>query len=257
MKELNLKKRDIHRITNLGIYAGEIILENGGEIFRVEDTITRICTSYDLKNTQSFVTPTVVMLSVQDESGESYSQLRRIHSRVINLEKVEKVNAISRMLSTDPLPLSELDQRLKGIDQIKPLNIWLLSFFSAMAASAFTLIFEGSLIDFFCAFIVGFIIRTACTFLTKSHINSFIVNIIGGGLTSLITHVFVLVGIPAKLDIVIISTLMLLVPGMLLTNAVRDVAAGDLISGISRAVEALFIAIALAVGSAFVSRLFL
>ena len=57
-------------------------------------------------------------------------------------------------------------------------------------------------------------------------------------------------GIVPNVDSTVIGTLMLLVPGLLFTNAMRDIIFGDTNSGINRVVEALLIAVAVALGTA-------
>jgi uncharacterized membrane protein YjjP (DUF1212 family) len=48
---------------------------------------------------------------------------------------------------------------------------------------------------------------------------------------------------------VTIGVLMLLVPGAALTNAMREIMAGDILSGISRIAEVLLLASAIALGT--------
>jgi uncharacterized membrane protein YjjP (DUF1212 family) len=48
---------------------------------------------------------------------------------------------------------------------------------------------------------------------------------------------------------------MLLVPGLAITNAIRDTMAGDLVAGTARTVEAIFIAAAIATGAGSMLKL--
>lgn len=50
---------------------------------------------------------------------------------------------------------------------------------------------------------------------------------------------------------------MLLVPGLALTNSIRDILEGQLLSGISKAAEALFIGISNVVGTGTILHLYL
>ena len=76
------------KITDIALKAGCIVLENGGETYRTEDTIMRIASSLGACSPSSFVTPTVVMLSFTDAEGKHYSAMRRIIRRGVNLRKV-------------------------------------------------------------------------------------------------------------------------------------------------------------------------
>lgn len=68
-------------IVHIAAEAGKIMLENGGETYRVEQTIAMICNAYNIKTTESFVTPTVVMISITNAMGETNTVIRRVTSR--------------------------------------------------------------------------------------------------------------------------------------------------------------------------------
>lgn len=63
------------------------------------------------------------------------------------------------------------------------------------------------------------------------------------------------IGWGTELDKIIIGSVMPLVPGLLLTNAVRDLMAGHLMAGMSKGVEALLTAFAIGSGIAVVLSL--
>ena len=246
---------ETNRILKLAAYAGRIILENGGETYRVEETICRICSAFEIKEADSFVTPTGIMISVTDDSGHTASLIKRINSRSVNLEKISKVNDLSRHIMTKTLTLDYIENELKKIDAAKHYskNIQVLA--SASAAGFFTLLFGGSLRDFFVALTIGAFIKILSIKLGKIQINQFFINIMGGALAALSALTCVSLNLANHSDKIIIGSIMLLVPGLAITNAIRDTIEGDLVSGVSRAIEALFIAGAIAVGSGVVLKL--
>jgi len=246
---------ETNRILKLSAFAGRIILENGGETYRVEETICRICSAFDIKEADSFVTPTGIMISITDDSGHTASLIKRINSRSVNLEKISKVNDLSRKIMTKTLTLDYVENELNKIDSIKHYseNIQILS--AASVAGFFTLLFGGSLKDFFVALIIGACIKTLSVILNKIQINQFFINITGGALAAISALTCVSLNLAEHSDKIIIGSIMLLVPGLAITNAIRDTIEGDLVSGVSRAVEALFIAGAIAVGTGIVLKL--
>ena len=246
---------ETNRILKISAYAGRIILENGGETYRVEETICRICSAFEIKEADSFVTPTGIMISVTDLTGHTASLIRRINSRTVNLEKISKVNDLSRHIMSKTLSLDYVENELKKIDAEKhyPEIIQILA--AASAAGFFTLLFGGSLRDFFVALVIGALIKTLSVKLNKMQINQFFINITGGALAALSALTCVSLNFADNLDKIIIGSIMLLVPGLAITNAIRDTIEGDLVSGVSRAVEALFIAGAIAVGTGIVLKL--
>ncbi|QGU95038.1 threonine/serine exporter [Clostridium bovifaecis] len=250
-----MKEND--RIIHLAAEAGRIILQNGGETYRVEETILRICYAFEVKKADSFVTPTGIMISLTAKNGETLSLVRRISSRTVNLEKISQVNDLSRTLVKKSLSLDYVEQRLKEIDTSSGYSDKILIAASALSAGFFTLVFGGSFRDFFISLLIGMVIKLLSIALNNIGINEFFINSLGGAVASLIALISVYLKIGQNVDKIIIGSIMLLVPGLIITNAIRDTIAGDLVSGISRAIEAIFIAIAIAVGSGIIIRLWL
>jgi uncharacterized membrane protein YjjP (DUF1212 family) len=229
--------------------AGKIILENGGETYRVEETITRICNAYGLLNCESFVTPTGIMISAIDSSGGITSLVKRITKRTVNLEKISMVNDLSRNIKANNLTVSFVDEELNRICKLDRYNTGITLFAGALVAGFFTLLFGGSFRDFLISFATGIIIKVFSTLLSSIEINEFFINTLGGSIASILALLSVNFGLADNVDKIIIGSIMLLVPGLAITNAIRDTIAGDLVAGLSRGAEAFLIAVAIAVGS--------
>lgn len=242
-------------IIHIAAEAGKIILENGGETYRVEQTIAMICKSYGIPRTESFVTPTGIMISITNSENQTISLIRRINSRTVNLSKVSMINNLSREIATTPMSMVDIRKKIDYINNLPPYSKKKTTFFSACSAGFFTLIFGGNYKDFFVAFIIGALINCLSSFLDKLDVNSFLKNMLGGSLAASIALLATSIGLGSNMNIIIIGSIMLLVPGIAITNAIRDTIAGDLVSGISRSVEALFIAIAIAAGTSIVFKL--
>jgi len=117
------------------------------------------------------------------------------------------------------------------------------------------LLFGGNISDFIISFFVGGIIKWCSISLANINVNDFFINTLGGAMAAILAIIAVHFKLGFHVDKIIIGSIMLLVPGLAITNAIRDTIAGDLLAGISRAVEAFLIAIAIAVGSGIVLRL--
>jgi uncharacterized membrane protein YjjP (DUF1212 family) len=246
---------DINRIIHIAANAGRIILQSGGETYRVEETILRICNAFGINNADSFVTPTGIMLSAADEYGQTISLVKRIHFRTVDLEKISKVNDLSRNIKNQGYTLEYVEHELDKIESLKKYSLRTILISSCFGAAFFTLLFGGNIKDFFASFIIGGIIKYVTTVLNRVNINDFFINIVGGSVASLLAIFFVYIRLGAHIDKIIIGSIMLLVPGLAITNAIRDTISGDLVAGISRAVEAFLIAAAIAIGSGLILRL--
>lgn len=247
---------DNQRLIKLATMAGQIILESGGEIYRVEDTIRMILRSYHKKDAESFVTPTGIMVSLTAEDGTIVSLIRRVQKSNIDLEKVALVNSLSREVMEDPLPLDLLEERLQEISDKRPYRIPFQLIMAAICGFSFTVLFGGTFIDALIALFIGICVRLLQLGTREIKLNGIFINIIGGALVALLVHLFTQTfPFSPNGDIITIGSIMLLVPGIAFTNAIRDVLMGDYLSGVSKGMEAFLIAVGIAIGAGTVLAL--
>ncbi|WP_040211521.1 threonine/serine exporter family protein, partial [Clostridium polynesiense] len=208
-------------LVQLAVEAGKIILENGGETYRVEETINRICDSYNVKFAESFVTPTGIMVSAYTPEGTNISVIKVIKKRTVDLEKISSVNELSRNITSSKLSPEEFQVKLNEINSSPRYNLITTLFFSGIVTSFFTLLFGGNVKEALVAFLIGIIIKIITILSGELEINDFFVNIMGGAIASAIAILFVHTGFATDLDKIIIGSIMLLVPGIAITNAIR------------------------------------
>ncbi|GAE27990.1 hypothetical protein JCM9140_4174 [Halalkalibacter wakoensis JCM 9140] len=246
------------RIMDICMLAGEIMLTYGAETYRVEETIERMAKSAQFNNVHSFVTTTGIFLSFEDSTKGDMMQMIRVDDRLQDLNKVTLVNQVSREFVSRAITVDEAYQKLEEIAKA-PMNYspLLLHFSSGIAGGAFSYLFGGNLYDVVPAFIAGFVaswsIFTLQDYTKVKFFAEFTSAFIGGSVAIFL----VLLGLGENLDQVIIGTLMPLVPGIPLTNAVRDLMSGDLVAGVSRGAEAVITALSIATGIALAIALFL
>jgi uncharacterized membrane protein YjjP (DUF1212 family) len=167
-----------------------------------------------------------------------------------DISRLEALNQLCRDLEANPVPLEEAEARFQAILSEKVEY----SFFArlgayALGTSAFALFFKGGLRDAFCGMICGIIVGLSLHYTEQHKANSFFKVFIGGFLSALAALLLVACGIGSNADSIIIGALMALVPGIALTTAVRDIIAGDMISGLSKTAESILIAIFIALGT--------
>lgn len=247
---------DVDSIIHTAAEAGRIILENGGEIYRVEDTILRICSAFNIKDADSYATPTGIIVSASDEYERTVSLVIRIRYRTVNLEKIALVNDMSRNIKSRGYTLEQLRGELKKIDAMKKYKNSTLIVSAGFGSGFFTFLFGGNFYDFIVSVAAGCLIKYLSIILSKVKINDFFINIVGGMAAALLAlisvHIFPSL---CNLDKIIIGSIMILVPGLAITNAIRDTISGDLVSGISRAMEAFLVAVAVAIGTGTVLKI--
>jgi len=235
-------------IERVCVLAGKIMLVCGAETHRVEDTMDRIASSFGIKNPQSYVTPTGINFS-NDIAGITNSL--RINKRSTDLHKITQVNKVSRRIAAGELTLDEAYDLLVQIEQKNtayPASILILT--AAIASGCFAIMFGGTWSDFLPSLIAGGIGFAGMLGFERMVEIRFLAEFFGSFLVGLTAYLFIANGFGNALDIVIIGGVMPLVPGLHITNAIRDLMAGHLVSGLSKGVEAMLTAFAIGAGVA-------
>ncbi|WP_075877529.1 threonine/serine exporter family protein [Merdibacter massiliensis] len=244
------------QLLKLSSKAGKILLESGAEIQRTEDTICRLCEAFGVDEASAFVIPTGMFLSFSYQ-GNTYSKIMRIRSSSLNLEKINLVNELSRRCERNVPFIEEALDELDRIEHAQEYSWRILRIAGGMIAAFFTIYFGGGPMDACFAFFIGCLTQY-CVQVFEYHQINFIVKIT---CTSVVLTFVALIlqtfGLIHNLDSAIIGSLMLLVPGLAITNAVRDSIGGDLLAGIIRAIEACLIAIAIALGAGITMSIWL
>lgn len=237
------------RIVNAAALAGKIILESGGETYRVEDTINRILKAYGVDNAESFVLPTGIIVSGQMESRRISTVVTRVTAIQVDLEKISLVNDLSRHIEDEHLTPEEFTRRLEIIKKRPHYPFWMVVLFAGFTTFSFTIIFRGTLPEAACAFVAGILVYLVRQLARSFRLNSFMQNAVGGMVAVLMAWTAVAMGIITSAGTTIIGTIMLLVPGITITNAIRDTFQADYLSGVTRATDAFVTAAGIALGT--------
>ena len=179
------------------------------------------------------------------------TRMRRIGYHGNDLDSVERYSNLSRRICAQrPEPHIAM-QWLKQTDASRvnySLPMYLLGNF--LGAAGFSVFFGGTLLDSLCAGVCGILVGAIGKLMDKLRANQFFRTIIASYLMAVLAYGFGRLGMADNADAVIIGTLMILVPGLLFTNAMRDIIYGDTNSGTNRIVQVFLIAAAIALGTA-------
>ena len=239
---------EIEKLLDVGIRAGRMLLESGAEVYRVEETMIRICTGLACTDeVDSYVTSTGIMLSI-GYNGQVFSKISRIKNRNVNLHCVARINALSRNIQIQDYSLEEVEQQLNKIEKEPKYSVWMTTVFGGIGAAGFALFFDGGMLEIVISFVIGILIRLLVSLLSMMKMNDFINNVIASMLLAILSIFFKKVFLVIDVNVVVISGIMLLIPGLAFTNAIRDTIAGDYLSGVSRVMETLVCACAIALG---------
>ena len=240
---------DYKLLADTALLAGELMLQSGAETFRVEETITRILKTSGQERTEAIAYATGIMITLDGKDSGVISKVVRIGDRETNLGQVCEVNNISRRYCDGKITLEEANQSLKTIRGVKRYPDWVITLCAIVTSAAFTLLLGGGVYDCLFAALYG-VLQVVFMFLNrKVRINRFILNMITAFFVALMTEVLVIISeLPIHQEILIAGSIMPMLPGVALTNALRDTLQGDYMSGAVRTIEAVMVAIAIGIG---------
>lgn len=240
----------------LAMKAGQIQLENGAEIFRVEDTIMHICRSYGLHSVNTFVLSNGIFISCGDEQEPQFAKVLQVPVNHTNLRRVAEVNQLSRRIEEEKLEPEEARRELKRIEEQPGFPSALQIAVAGIAGACFGVMFGGSARDFLCSLFIGALYQVYCLYLGAPHFSQIVRNILGSAWITFLCILCYRFGPGQNFDAMIIGGIILMVPGVAFTNAIRDMADGDYISGSVRMMDAVLVFFCIAIGVGLVIALY-
>jgi len=243
---------DYDKLLNISVELGYQLMFSGAEIYRVEESVRRLLQAYGLESPEVFAIPNCVIVSITTPTGHPITRMRRIANHGTDIDLLERCNDLCRQLCTKRPPVDEAQTWLSTLSDRTPrYKPWQILLGYGVAPAFFAPLFGGGISDTLSALIgglaIGFCLLYAGRFIGT---NGFFRTVLCSAVASLLSLLLVQLGIGQSVDTVTISVLMILVPGVSLTNAMREIMAGDIVSGLSRAAGAILTAAAIAIGSA-------
>lgn len=237
-----------NQILTCAISIGEQLLISGAEISRVEDTIQRICRAYGIKESHIFSIASCIIVTLETPDGEWITQTRRILGYGTDMYRLDRLNNLSRMICATLPSYETVMAEYEKIIHSPEYSPVVQCAICAMIAAAFTVFFGGTLQDGFAALFVGVVLKVTLYALSALKMKAIFSNIICSLISGLACIVVCYTGLGQHVDMIMIGNIMLLIPGVLLTNSFRDFISGDMITGLLHFSEAIITAVCVAVG---------
>lgn len=249
----------IEKISEIVIKAGQVILQNGGEVQRAEEICISMAQRFGIDEIDILAIPTGITLTLTKRDSAKYTVLKRIKKRGTNLNKIVEVGNILEEIKGNKFEIYEVESILDELLKSNPLSIEdkvKLSIFAGLSSAFFTVLFGGNWFDFIISFICGLVVHYIAVSFKRNDLFHFLISIIGGFLIALIailaTNVFKI----GNYDAIIIGAMMPILPGLALTNAIRDTMNGDLVSGTAKIGEVMQVATSIAFGVGIVFSIY-
>ena len=236
------------QILELATTAGELLLRNGAEIFRVQDTMEKIAGAYGAAQFHVYVISNGIFASV-GEGGPAYStQIRNVPLSPVHLGRVAAVNQLSRRITAGELPLEEALREMHAVAKIPCTAPWLQVLAAGVGSACFCILFGGSLFDGAASFLSGVLLWMFVLWASGKKLSKIVTNLLGSTLVTVCGLALFHLGMGSQMDKIIIGSIIPLVPGVPLTTAVRDFFNSDYLSGTIHLIDAVLIAACIAIG---------
>ena len=223
--------------------AAQLMLENGAETYRVEETARRMATGFCLTGVSVAALPTLIFVE-----AEGRTRILRISRRGTNMTRIDRTNDISRRVERGEMTAQEAGCALRQVAAAPGAPQRTLLLASAVTSASFSLLFGGRLGTFIVAFLIGALVQAIHPLFSQMEMGVLFCNFTGGLITAAVAEIAGWLVPYGSVNAAIVGGIMPLLSGLLMTNAVRDTMYGDLISGVTRAVEALLLAASVALG---------
>lgn len=245
-----LAQKDAETLLGTVLDIGEAMLICGGEVSRVEDTMRRICESYGAERVNPFVITSSIVITLQLADGGAVTQTRRISRSVTDFTRLEELNELSRYLCSIKPPVWEIaaiyKERIQMGDTHRTQKMLLGYLVTSCACAIF---FGGNVWDGCAAALIAAAIWFLDLYFRKWIPSQMLYLLFAAFIMGTLAMSFRFMGLPFHADKIMIGDIMLLIPGLLMTNAVRDIFSGDTISGMLRLCESLLMAGMIAAGT--------
>lgn len=236
-------------LMEIAVSMGHLLLKNGAEIYRVEESMQHILRAYGVQTGNIFAIPTCINATLTCPDGRAITVIRRVYERQIHLDKVSSANDLCRRIAREKPDLAWVREQMEKINQQPSYGLGMQMLAYTLIAAAFTLFFGGSIPDALLSAVCGLSIRISIHRIQRLGTNTFFVNIIASFVAASIAFVAAHLMPALNSDKIVIGALMSLVPGIAITSFMRDIIAGDLMAGMIRLAESLLVATAIAIGT--------
>lgn len=243
-----MPEMDYELFMDTAVLAGKIMLESNAETYRVEDTVTRILQITNLEMIDALALTTGLIATLDSPHMHAITVVKRISNRTINLNKITRVNDVSRRLTEGKITIEEAYDSLQNIDEIQ-YNEFQRDFAVIGFIQAIVLMFQGGRNEFISILPVSIMVAIMTHFGRRWRVKPFILDMVASFAIALMaSFISRFTPFPVQEDVLIISAIMPLLPGTALTNGVRDMFRGDYMSGGAKVLEAFMIAVFIAIG---------
>ncbi len=243
------QRLDHREVLDAAMLAGNILLQNGAEIYRVEETVHRICEAFGVESLDTFVLTNGIFMTAGNEQEKRFARVNYIPVKGAQLHRIVAVNQLSREIEEGKYTVEQVKERLEDIRTAPGYSNRTKIFAVALTSFSFCFMFGGNWMEALVSFVIG-IVLGFYIYYVGGRFSKIMSNIGGGAVITLVAILALQLRIPVPMELshLIVGPLMPLVPGLAFTNGIRDITNGDYLSGPVRMIDSIMVFISIAAG---------
>lgn len=227
----------------------------GCDVGHVEYKIEQMCIAYGMEEVEVFIITSSIVVSVKDWNGKHVTMTKRIRKYCTDFYCVQLLERIIDKVCNDTPTEAQIEHWIDSMEyRLQKEHHWKENaggyLINAVVAAFFTLFFGGTereaIISFVCCLPATYIVKHY----EKKWQNTFAVYVMSSCVCGLLAQVCVNIGLVNSVDKINMGNIMLLIPGLAMVNAIKDLVSGEMLSGLLRLTQAVVQALAVALGFA-------
>ena len=247
--EQKMEKNLTRRILDMVMEAGKILLANGAEIARVEETMVRMAKAFGVDSARFAVMGKAIFVTGEGDDGrEQYAKIEHIPVSSVNFEKIVAVNQLSRDIEQGKYTLDQTEAELARIRALKGRPLWLRTIVCGIGSACFCGVLGGGWLESAVVLIISALIYLCMEKLVMLRVSKAISNLLASALATLLCLLCYRIGFGQQLSYMVVGSIIPLVPGIAMTNGIRDMTGEDYISGTVRMLDAVLVFMCIAIG---------
>ncbi len=247
-RSIDLTIDKVRKHLEAALNVGVRMLESGAEIYRVEESVSRICTAFGATQVEVYAVNYLILVTVSGEGYSGVTESRRVKEHDRNLTKLAALNDLSRSICSGNVDFEEVADKLDEIDQMKGSNLVQQMLIYALISSSFTIFFGGSVLDAIVSGVIGILVAPIDRLLGVLQMNRFIRLGLCSFLCGIMAALSLKMGLPVSVSEIGIGNIMVFIPGVIFTYAIQEILANNTMSGFSKMIEAIVISMVIAAG---------
>lgn len=245
---LALDRETLRDVIDLALWAGQLLLQSGAQSVRVERTVRLMGTALGADNLDIVVLPEGLMVTTA--SGDEFrTRIRRVAHLGVNMAVIAAINDLSRRVSAGHIDPAGVRGELMHIaGSTHHYNRWVVMIMVGFACAAFSRLFGGDWITFGVTLLAASTAMFVRQTLVRQLFNPLLVIIVTAFVAGVIPGMSALIGVLPRPETALAASVLLLVPGVPLINAARDILRGYIVMGSGRGIIGFVISLCIALG---------